>query len=71
MGSKKMVLGIWTTKEIVAQLDRRRGPLSRSAYLNLILKEAFEDNKSIEVMHLSKGHREKLPMNQDGKAGRP
>lgn len=71
MGSKKTVLGIWTTKDTVAQIDRRRGPLSRSAYLNIILKEALEENGSIEVMHLSKGHREKLSIDQNGKAREP
>lgn len=71
MGSKRIVVGIWTCPDIVGQLDRRRGPLSRSAYLNLVLKESFEEDKSIEVLHLSKLHRRKLLANQDGSRQEP
>jgi len=69
MGPKKVTVGIWVSPDIVAQVDHRRGPLSRSAYLKLVLKEAFEENKSIQVMHLSKLRREKLATNRGGTGG--
>jgi hypothetical protein len=60
MRSRNLTVGIWVPADIMQEIDRRRGPFSRSAYLRLLLNEALSRDEMIGVIHLSKIRRERL-----------